>query len=109
MRIAFLETLGWDMNVETPFLRPLGGTQSAACYLAITMATAGHEVFFVSVNGSPGRVRGVNCLPFEVLDSGELAALRMDVLVVLMKAHWGRKLRWVLGEKMRLVLWTGGY
>src|ERR1051326_7636763 len=70
MRIAFLETLGWDMNVETPFLRPLGGTQSAACYLAITMATAGHEVFFVSVNGSPGGGRGGNCLPFGVLGGG---------------------------------------
>src|SRR3954469_9934598 len=80
MRIAFIDPSGWDINVETPFVHPLGGTQSAACYLAIEMARAeagaearaepgavagaalGHQVYFISNTSSPGMIRGVQCL-----------------------------------------------
>jgi hypothetical protein len=30
MRIAFIDATGWDFNVETPFRRPLGGSNITA-------------------------------------------------------------------------------
>ena len=41
MNIAFLDSIGWDYDVSTPYERPLGGSQSALAYLAAELARRG--------------------------------------------------------------------
>ena len=38
MNIAFLDAVGWDYDVSTPYQRPLGGSQSALAYLTVELA-----------------------------------------------------------------------
>lgn len=48
-----------DYTADSPWHRPLGGTQSAVCYLAIALAELGHEVAVINYSSTPGRYRGV--------------------------------------------------
>ena len=41
MNIAFVDSIGWDYDVSTPYERPLGGSQSALAYLAVELARQG--------------------------------------------------------------------
>jgi len=111
MRIAFIDPSGWDFNVETPFHHALGGTHSAACYLAIAMAAdkggAGHHVSFISNTSSPGTVRGVNCLSTRNFAPNQLPTLNLDAAILLMGAGAALKMRDSLGSGPKLVLWTG--
>src|SRR5438876_7424164 len=84
MRIAFIDPSGWDINVEAPFRRPLGGSQSAACYLAIALAELGHDVFFVSATSQPGNVRGVTCLSTSSFTPADMPELKLDAAVLLL-------------------------
>jgi glycosyltransferase involved in cell wall biosynthesis len=103
MKIAFLEPSGWDYTPLTPLERPLGGSQSALCYLAAQLASNGHEVAFVNHTRNPGKHAGVDCPGYEVGSSAEFLN-RFDVVVVL---NWacGRDLR-RQGISTRLALWT---
>ena len=42
MNWVFLDFIRWDYDVATPRERPLGGSQSALCYLAAALARRGH-------------------------------------------------------------------
>jgi hypothetical protein len=44
MRLCFIDLMPWDYDADTPYERPLGGMQSAACHLAGALAASGHEV-----------------------------------------------------------------
>src|SRR5438105_3804849 len=107
MRIVFADFLDWDYNVETPYQRPLGGTQSAACYLAEALAKAGETVFLANHTQAPGVVRGVNCISLHQFDPGKLGTLGADVLVTVMSAGNARGLRGVVGQRTKIILWTG--
>lgn len=106
MRIAFGDLLPWDYHVLSVETTPLGGSQSAACYLARALAALGHEIFFVNDTRSPGRYAGVTCLGWQSFASKSLRELDLDVFVCLPGAGSGKLLREALGAKTRLVLWT---
>jgi glycosyltransferase involved in cell wall biosynthesis len=59
MRIAFLDPAFLDYTVETPYERPLGGSQSAICYLAVELVRLGHSVAVVNGTATPGVHNGV--------------------------------------------------
>ena len=63
MDIVFIDTAGWAFDPDTPFERPLGGSQSAACYLAPELAKLGHRVTLASRDAERRLVRGVHCEP----------------------------------------------
>src|SRR5689334_21517896 len=107
MRIAFIDPSGWDFNVETPFTQPLGGAHSAASYLAIAMAAAGHDVHFITHTSAPGMIRGVDCLSTREFTPNQLPSLDLNATILLMGAGPGLKMRDALGPKPKLVLWTG--
>ena len=60
--VVFLDVHPWDYHAGTPWLRPLGGTQSAACYLASALAARGHRVALSTHTTEPGPPRGVDGL-----------------------------------------------
>src|SRR3954468_9535850 len=82
MYVAFLDLIGWDYDVATPYERPLGGSQSALCYLAAELARQGHRVALVSGTSRPGRGRGVECLTDKDTSAAWLAQ-PFDAVVVL--------------------------
>ena len=106
LRIAFLDCSGWDFHVLTPDAAPLGGSQSAACYLARALAAQGHPVFFFTAISAPGIYANVQCLSLAGLTQAALAALKPDVCVCILAAGTGARLRQLLGPAVRLVLWT---
>ena len=110
VRIAFIDFIDWDYTPQTPRERPLGGTQSGLCYLAESMAKAGHHVFLINNTTKVQTVRGVQCIPLS-LDGPKLreifSLIKADAVVVLSASDAAQQLRpWVpLGT--RLYLWTG--
>jgi len=106
LRIVFLDFSGWDYHVLGPDSAPLGGSQSAACYLARVLAAQGHSVFFASGLSAPGMYAGVQCLCLRGLTQAALGALQLDVCVCVLGASLGARLRQLLDPAVRLVLWT---
>ncbi len=73
MRIALLDHVGWQYDADTPYDRPLGGTQSAMCYLGCELARLGHAVTIANGNPSPSESRGVQFRNYgDILRPGSL-------------------------------------
>lgn len=105
MRIAFVDFSPRDYKVESVYRIPVGGSESALCYLAEALATQGHDVFLLNNTSESGISCGVMCLPLSDVPHQLLRSL--DVLIVLNMAGEGVNLRSLLGEDTRLLLWTG--
>lgn len=106
-RIAFVDPSTSDYAVDTPYRQPLGGTQSAICYLAEQLAGHGYQVYLLSRNSRPRVAREVTCLalperPADLVDL--LRWLAVDVAVVSNAAL--PPLLATLRQRSRLVLWT---
>jgi len=102
MRIAFFDTQKLDYTAETPYQRPLGGSQSAVCYLATELAQLGHDVCVLNATATPGKHRGVLYLNLSHVDVNFLPSC--DVVIVL---NWprGLRLRQEFGLHVPLILW----
>lgn len=61
-RILFVDPSPVDYAVDTPYRAPLGGSESAACYLAEQLAALGHRVTMLTRVSRPRVLRGVACL-----------------------------------------------
>jgi tetratricopeptide (TPR) repeat protein len=61
MRIAFACFSPFPFRVDTAYETPLGGSESAVCYLAEALAAQGHEVFLLNACSTPALSRGVHC------------------------------------------------
>ncbi len=59
LRIVFISTSEIPFDVATPERRPLGGTESAICYLARALAKRGHEVLLSRPGMATDRIQGV--------------------------------------------------
>jgi len=106
MRLAFLDTTFGDYTPQTMLTAPLGGTQSAACYLALALARMGTDVTLINGTSAPGMVEGVMCRHHGTMPVSVLT--RYDVLVVMggCDSESARNLRAARDGRCRLVLWT---
>ena len=59
---ALSQLAGWDYDAAAPLERPLGGSQSAMCYLAMALVRRGHAVAMLTGTKTPVIVNGVKCL-----------------------------------------------
>jgi glycosyltransferase involved in cell wall biosynthesis len=102
VRIGFLDTFQLDYTADTPLRQPLGGSQSAICYLAAELARLGHEVTVLNGTTTPGWHRGVQFLHLARVPAD--LPPRFEAMVVL---NWARglRLRSQLGIRAPLVLW----
>jgi glycosyltransferase involved in cell wall biosynthesis len=104
MRIAFTTPAKLEFGIESAYRIPLGGSESALCYLAEALAQKQNEVFLLNNSSAPGFSRGVRCLRAE---SQVLKSLEpLDALVVQNCAGQGPGLRRLLAGAASLVLWT---
>jgi len=106
VRIAFGDFSGWDFHVESVETMPLGGSQSAACYLSQALARRGHDVFLLTRTSAPGRYADVTCLSWPKMSPEILRELNLDVFVCMLGAGRGKMMRADLGSRTRIVFWT---
>jgi predicted O-linked N-acetylglucosamine transferase (SPINDLY family) len=107
MNIVFLDAIDWDYDVTTPLEHPLGGSQSALCYLAVALARRGNQVTLLSATTRPRVVCGVRCLS---LKDAPFSVFRppCDAVIVLNgPGDYCLRLRPHLSQGTLLVLWTG--
>jgi glycosyltransferase involved in cell wall biosynthesis len=103
MRIAFVDPQPLDYTADTPYQQPLGGSQSALCYLAVELAQLGHEIAVLNDTTMPGTYRGVQFLNLARVPRDLLP--RFDVIVVANWARGGLRLRQDFGLRAPLLLW----
>jgi glycosyltransferase involved in cell wall biosynthesis len=106
LRIGFFDYGGWDYHVLSPEAAPLGGSHSAACYLARALAAQGHSVFLVTNLSKPGRYANVQCMSWDNFDQAAASALKLDACVCILGSVPAAHLRQLLDPAVRLVLWT---
>ena len=106
LRIGFLDLSGWDFHALTPDSAPLGGTQSALCYLARALARRGHEVYMATLVSVPGDYGGVHCRYLPAMTATALRALKLDVCVCVLGVGAGTQVREAVEAGTRVVLWT---
>ena len=102
MRIAFVAN--FQFTTDTPYKSPLGGSQSALCYLAVELTRLGHAITIFNLlpghNESDGvQIRHIS----EINVPGSLKSF--DVVIVLNIAC-ATKLGQAVGFDVPLVLWT---
>jgi glycosyltransferase involved in cell wall biosynthesis len=106
MNLLFFDPIAWDYTIETVYQRPLGGSQSALCYLAETLARRGHQVTLLSHTTRPGMCRGVQCMAASAATSQAIRSLSLDACVVLNGVLDPGRLREFVGDRPLVVLWT---
>jgi glycosyltransferase involved in cell wall biosynthesis len=106
MRIVFHDPNNADYHVGSVFDRPLGGTQSAACYLAMELAALGHSVSYLTGVAQPLMVRNVACLGQQYLRRPAIAGMNPDIFIVIQGAGGGPAIRAMLPPRARLLFWT---
>lgn len=108
MRIGFADFYGMDFHALSVEQAPMGGSQSATCYLARALAHAGHEVFLINhiSPASVGKYDGVTSLAWKQTGLAELRALNLDVLVNVMLASNVLDFRYAVGPDVKLILWN---
>jgi glycosyltransferase involved in cell wall biosynthesis len=104
MHIAIIDPSGWNYTVETPYERPIGGSQSALCYLATELALLGHSVTVLNGSVAESESRGVKIGNVSALTSPRYIA-DVDVGVILNCAI-AHELRRDLRMSIPLVLWN---
>ncbi|MFA6018955.1 MAG: glycosyltransferase family 4 protein [Rhodospirillales bacterium] len=105
MKICFMDPIDWDYTVETPYQRPMGGSQSGLCYLAAELAKRGHLVSFANKTTTPGTYLGVDCLGSQ--NGFAVDFLKGQDAIVVLNTCIGESLRKSLGgEGPKLILWN---
>jgi Flp pilus assembly protein TadD/glycosyltransferase involved in cell wall biosynthesis len=103
---VFIDSVGWDFDVSSPLTRPMGGSQSALCYLATALSARGHSVTMLTGITSPRVVDGVRCLSNRMIPR-DLASPDNTVIVVLNgPAESAQRLRQFLQRPATVILWT---
>lgn len=105
MRVVFFDGRGWDYDAQAPYQRPLGGTESALCYLSVALAARGHQVALYTGTTRPRVYQGVQCCSIRSVSPRALTGCDAFVLCA-GPAEACFDLRRILPPRCRLILWT---
>jgi glycosyltransferase involved in cell wall biosynthesis len=106
MNWVFLDFGGWDYDVSTPLSRPLGGSHSALCYLAIELARAGQAVTVVTGLKGARNVNGVHCVPLDNLTTDVFRPADTIIIVLNGPGDIARQVQQQLSVRRPFILWT---
>src|SRR5687768_15064411 len=106
MNWVFIDFIRWDFDVTTPRHQPLGGSQSAMCYLATALARRGQRVTTLTGTTKPREVEGVRCLHYENFPAEIFAPA--DTLTVVLNGPGDviQAVRPVIPAERPVILWT---
>ena len=103
MKLVFVDVGRLNYDAETPLNAPLGGSQSAAVYLAAELAALGVDVAYVNGVKAARVSRGVRFLDLDHIRADILN--RFDAVIVL-SAAVGIALRREVGVTKPMILWN---
>ncbi|ETX03095.1 MAG: hypothetical protein ETSY2_34165 [Candidatus Entotheonella gemina] len=106
MRLAFVDPINWDYTVQSAYEHPMGGSQSALCYLAEALVNRGHEVFTFTNTTHPQTYRGVTCMALQQTSTHQMRAIAPECCIILNLTHFMHQLVPLFGLGPRFVLWT---
>lgn len=66
MKIAIIDS-AYDYNINTPYNKPLGGTQSAICYFISMMNMRGHMMYLYNNIKNSITIDNVNIIPYDII------------------------------------------
>lgn len=101
-----MDSLDWDYDVATPYEQPLGGSQSALCYLAAELARRQSQVTLYCGTSSPRDVMGVKCVSARDLPLKTFRQPFDAIITLNAPADDCLQLRPYLALTTPLVLWT---
>ncbi|HEY2147621.1 MAG TPA: glycosyltransferase family 4 protein, partial [Pirellulales bacterium] len=103
VHLAVVDLVPWDYTIETAYSKPLGGSQSALCYLAEELARRGHDVQLINNTARPGAHRGVVHLPLAKAHGDVWKSF--DAVVLLNGIKPAQSIRPLLRPDARLIAW----
>jgi glycosyltransferase involved in cell wall biosynthesis len=106
MNWVFLDFIPWDYDVGTPLVQPLGGSQSAMCYLAVALARRGERVTTLTGTKKAKIVSGVRCLPYESIPPEVFAPADTITIMLNGPASMVHPVREAIPRGKPLILWT---
>lgn len=104
MKITFVDFTTFDYSINSVYQIPLGGSQSALCYLAMNLAQLGHDVFLVNHISEPQIALGVACLPFNCIASKFWS--QQDYIIILNNSGYVHGIKDQCQESTSFILWT---
>ena len=106
MKIVFFDPVDWDYSPETPYQRPLGGTQSAVCYLSTALSNLGHDVYVINNISNSCVINGVNCLNLRSDDKYLKGIINSsDVFIIIALPSLVKGFKAILSSNVKIFLW----
>src|SRR5438552_3476106 len=106
MKLTFVDLQNWDYDPSGPRVLPLGGSQSALCYLTAELAQRGHDVSLVSGVPEPREALGVRCYPINQIPNNAILEPADALIVLNGPADLVVPLRQRVARETPIVLWT---
>lgn len=104
MKIALINFTPMRYDVRTPVDSPLGGSESALCYLSVELAKRGHEICLFADVKKKKKVDGVIHIPRGQMNKNELDGVEV---VIVQNTLWRVKdIRKMLPRQAKMVFWT---
>lgn len=103
MKIGFVNFAPLEYDVSTPYKKPLGGTESAMCYLSVELVKRGHDITFYGRYSKVFRLKGVTHKPQEMLF--RIADENLDFLINQTYTYYLQDLKEKSEGKTKIVLW----
>src|SRR3990167_9076667 len=104
MKIGFINESEIRFDVDTPLSSPLGGSESAVCYLSEELTKLGHEVVLFGSFGKKFKIRGVKHVPKQDLFLPKWKGL--DFLIIINFPQFGPEIKPALGRQAKLIFWN---
>lgn len=105
LEFCFVDTSGLAYDLDTPYREPLGGSQSALCYLAERLGAGGARLTILNHVTQPIDSRGARILPAGSVGAASLSDCTAVVLLNETRAEVFGPIRRGLGERPRLFAW----
>lgn len=108
MKFALFDS-GWDYTLDTPYISPLGGTQSAICYFLEEMKNNKHDVYLFNKISEEKEIRGVKHIPAtQYLNYIKTNNINFDFIIVSCLPHDLFQIKITLNNpNIVYCLWTG--
>lgn len=106
LKLCFVDSGPMDYTAESPYVMPLGGSQSALCYLTAALAERGHAVCLLNNTSTPGIFRGVECLTLPEEPEELFSKRTFDAVISLNSLLPMSTIRPHLPPNTPLLLWT---
>lgn len=110
-RVAFIDWKDWEYDVTYPLQHPMGGSESAMCYLASEMAARGHEIVIFNGVKKTYQSNRVKMIPKSLLNKLLIEDYFIqnvfDAVIVITGPADTNNLRSGFPSHTKLFLWTG--